>query len=136
MHSHPSVTHPYAPICLHVFLIRTKMQIFNTHVRQNANKNKNIQHRTIRIAIRSIKSFRIQPNIANRLNTRKKEITHLIWFELGLIIIAFCHIAYCRCRRRGPGWRGGGRGEILSWIIFQIQREMGMRENLPKPRFD
>ena len=41
MHSYASVTHPYAPICLHTPPLRIRTLIFNTHFSENVKKTTN-----------------------------------------------------------------------------------------------
>ena len=97
MHSYVSVTHPYAPICL----IYASEDLYATHNSQtNINKSNNNHNRQILIAIRRVKSVRIQPDIPNWLN--KNRATNTIAFCRNTIVYYICRI---RCI--GPEYATG-----------------------------
>ena len=63
MHSYASVTPLYAPICFHKLPLRIKMSVLNTHVRRKVKKEQTHTNHKIIIAIGSVESVRIQPNM-------------------------------------------------------------------------
>ena len=69
IHMHPSRIHMQPK--LHTPPLRIRTRIFKTYFRQNVKKSKNRQNHKILIAIRSVKSVRIQPNTPNRVNIGK-----------------------------------------------------------------
>ena len=124
MYSNGLDTHRHALICLHTPTLRIRKLVFNTHFLSKSQKSK--EHVELQD---TCKSFRFQPNIANRPKLRQQSIVGFvcrtytyIYIQLWCSCLFSDQVAYWHCcRSRGNVRWGCCSGEAIAEPLQGMQ---------------